>query len=262
MHRPVLVALAATAALALSGSSAAARPAAAAGPSLAVGSIRYELAPAGSSTLVRRVARGGSLLASSRIAGRWTLPRVAADGTLGGLSADRSALVLTRNALASPTRLALLDGKTLRLRRTLSIPGRFSFDALSPDASRLYLIEYVQVVGETRYRVRAYDLLARRLEDGIIADKRSGWTAMEGEPIARAATADGAWVYTLYGSDTRAFVHALNAAQGYAVCVDLPLEPAAVARLRLRLAPGRLALVTRDGSRRAEIDTASLRVVR
>ena len=71
----------------------------------------------------------------------------------------------------------------------------------------------------------------------MIADKRSGWTAMQGELIARATTADGAWVYTLYGSDTRAFVHALNAAQGYAVCVDLPLKPAAVARLRLRSTP-------------------------
>jgi len=255
MTRPVLVVLAVSAALGPF-----ALPAAA-GPSLAAGSARYDAAPAGTSTLVRRVGRAGDLLAAQRIAGRWTLPRVAADGTLGGLSADRSTLVLAHRLPTNPTRFALLDGKTLRLQRTLTIPGRFAFDALSPDATRLYLIQYVTVVGERRYRVRSYDLLSHRLERGVIADKRSGWTAMEGEPIARTTTPDGSWVYTLYGSDTRAFVHALNAAQGYAVCVDLPLQPAAVARLRLRLTPGMLALVGRDGSRRARIDRTSLQLV-
>ena len=95
------------------------------------------------------------MLASSRLPGRWVLPRVAADGSLGGLSADRSTLVLARRTLAAPTRFALVDPQTLRLQRVLTVRGRFAFDALSPDASRLYLIEYVRVVGETRYRVRA-----------------------------------------------------------------------------------------------------------
>src|SRR6478672_9425992 len=75
MTRPVLVVLAVSAAL-----GPLALPAAA-GPSLAAGSVRYEAAPAGTSTLVRRVGRAGDLLAAQRIAGRWTLPRVAADGT-------------------------------------------------------------------------------------------------------------------------------------------------------------------------------------
>src|SRR3954462_14609290 len=131
MPRPVLVVVVLSLVAAATASSAAARPVAGSGPSLAAGSVRYEVAAAGGSTLVRRVARDGSLLAAQRLPGRWTLPRVAADGSRGGRSADRRALVLARPALASPTPLALLDGRTLRLRRTLSIPGRFSFDALA-----------------------------------------------------------------------------------------------------------------------------------
>ena len=225
---------------------------------LHAGTLRFTAARDGGTTLVRA---GGS---RTRLPGSWGFPRVTFDGAVEGLSADRSALVLAQRTDGRGTgsaRFALLDPRTLHLRRTISVPGRFAFDALSPDAARLYLVEYVSVVGELRYRVRSYDVAAGRLERGVIADKRSGWTAMQGEPLTRATSADGTWVYTLYGNDTRPFLHALNAAEGYAVCVDLPLAPAAVEGLRLRLAPGRILLVTRDGRVRAAIDRQALRVL-
>lgn len=241
-----------------------AAPAAAAGPApgeaaaLTAGPVHYRAVASAGGTLVS--ARGASV----RLAGAWGFPRVTFGGAVEGLSADGQSLVLARRthgALASPTRFVVLDPKTLQVRKTVSIPGRFAFDALSPDGSRLYLIEYVSVVGELRYRVRGYDLAAGRLEQGVIADKRSGWTAMQGEPLTRATSADGTWAYTLYGNDTKPFVHALNTAQGYAVCVDLPIAPAAAAGTRLRLDGARLAVVARSGRASAVIDTRSLQVV-
>jgi hypothetical protein len=225
---------------------------------LSAGVDRWTASVTGSQTLVK----AGS--AKRTLAGQWGFPRVAYDGAIGGLSTDGKTLVLVRQThgqLASPSRFALLDAKTLELRRTLSLPGRFAFDALSPDASKLYLIQYVSVVGRLRYRVRSYDVAASRLDRQIIADKRSGWTAMEGLPLSRAMPADGSWAYTLYASDTRTFVHALQTVAGYAICIDVPLDQTQLNGLRLRLDGTRLSLVTRAGGERAAIDTVKLRVL-
>jgi hypothetical protein len=202
---------------------------------------------------------------SQRIPGAWGFPRVTFGGAVEGLSHDGSTLVLaarTQGAVASPSRFALVDPASLRLRRTVSLPGRFAYDALSPDARRLYLVEFVSVVGELRYRVRSYDLASGRLERRVIADKRSGWTTMQGMPFARATSADGSWVYTLYGGGgaAKTFVHALNARAGYAVCIDLP-RVSAVDGMRLRLRGPRLAVVAPGGGEAAAIDTASLDVL-
>ena len=45
---------------------------------------------------------------------------------------------------------------------------------------------------------------------------------MAGYPLARASSPDGEWVYTLYQGPEHAFVHALAAVDGYALCIDLP----------------------------------------
>jgi hypothetical protein len=226
---------------------------------LTVGSEGWTATVKGSATLVK------SASAQRTLAGQWGFPRVAYDGTTAGLSHDGTTLVLvpqTQGQLAAPSRFALLDPRTLESRRTLSIPGRFAFDALSPDGSRLYLIQYVSVVGQLRYRVRSYDVATRKLDPRVIADKRSGWTAMEGQPLARAMPADGSWAYTLYAGETKVFVHALNTVAGYAVCIDLPLAPNDAGRLRLRLDGTRLWLVAGSGAKRLAIDTVNLQVVR
>ena len=61
-----------------------------------------------------------------------------------------------------------------------------------------------------------------RVQPGFIADKRELDEPMAGYPLARASRPDGAWVYTLYQGPEHAFVHALAAAEGYALCIDLP----------------------------------------
>jgi hypothetical protein len=46
---------------------------------------------------------------------------------------------------------------------------------------------------------------------------------MAGTAASRASSPDGAWIFTLYATnDGGAFVHALDAAHGFAHCLDLP----------------------------------------
>jgi hypothetical protein len=239
--------------------------AAAAGPSpgtadaLTVGGTRYAAAASGGSTSLSVPGH------SVKLAGAWGFPMVTFTGQVEGVSHDRRTLVLERplgqeGQIASPSRFALLDARTLRLRKIVSVPGRFSYDALSPDGARLYLIEHVTVLGTLRYRVRLYDIRSGRLARRAIADERSHWTTMEGAPVARATSDDGGWVYTLYGGVATPFVHALNARAGSAVCIDLPAG-ISVDSAVLRLRGSRLIVQGRAGDQRAAVDRRTLRVV-
>ena len=121
----------------------------------------------------------------------------------------------------------------------VTLPGRFAFDAIAPDARRMFLIE--QRPGG-HYLVRDYDLAARR----AACPAPSSTSArpdepMEGRPVARATPAAGPWVYTLYRKAAGPFVHALNT-EGFALCLDLPAAarsgPAAAGEWGLVLGPG------------------------
>ena len=71
---------------------------------------------------------------------------MAYDATPSGLSADGRTLVLISRGepfRRNRTRFALVDTKTLRIRRRFTLKGDFSFDALSPDARTMYLIRYL-----------------------------------------------------------------------------------------------------------------------
>jgi hypothetical protein len=120
----------------------------------------------------------------------------------------------------------------------VALPGRFAFDAIAPDAQRMFLIE--QRPGG-HYLVRDYDLARGELEPGAVVDKAEPDEPMEGQPVARAVPAAGPWVYTLYRQDEGPFVHALNT-EGYALCIDLPAAarsgPAAASEWGLVLARG------------------------
>src|SRR5205085_1339510 len=132
--------------------------------------------------------------------GRWGVPLVA-PGVTGGLSADGGTLVLAPALPAvEGTRFLVLDLYGLRVRRILSLRGSFSFDAVSPDGSRVYFLQYVSARDFDRYAVRVYDLTVGRLLRRIVADKRAWGTTMRGAPVARTTSAGGRWAYTLYES--------------------------------------------------------------
>ena len=162
----------------------------------------------------------GALRGQRTLRGWWELPEPAQDGTIEGVSANGRTLVLTRPEGA---RFAVLDTSLTNAPLAVSLGRRFSYDALSPDGTTLYLIEHLADPRHPgRYQVRAFDLGTRRMEPGFIADKRELDEPMAGYPLARASSPDGAWVYTLYQGPEHAFVHALAAVDRYALCIDLP----------------------------------------
>ena len=140
----------------------------------------------------------------------------------GGLSHDGRTLILQELALVAPTQFVVVDTRTMRERFRFILDGIFSFDALSPDGSMLYLIQRVDARDYSHYVVRAYDLVNRRLLAGRIADRaQKGWV-MHGEPVSRGTSPDGRWIYTLYSNPGGyPFVHALDTVRGVAHCVGI-----------------------------------------
>ena len=187
--------------------------------------VRYVALRAGRDTLVARVEQsGGRVLGTRLLGGRYTIPAVALDGSAAGLSADGRTLVLIRPRTGFPrkeTALAVLGTGRLRLHETITLAGDFSFDALSPDGSLLYLVQYVDPRDPTRYVVRGYDLDRGRLLPDPVVDPKVFGSVMRGYPVTRAVSPDGRWAYTLYDGGGHPFVHALDTAEGTAACIDV-----------------------------------------
>jgi hypothetical protein len=236
----------------------------------ASGDVRYTAARSGGATTVRAIGAEGRVLASTRIAGAFGIPAVTSNGLAGGLSPDGRLLVLveppTYTGLRAQSRFVVLSTAKLARVATVTLPGEFGFDAVSPDRRILYVIQHASSQDLVRYVVRAYDLRARRLLPQAIVDRREPEEIMRGYAVARATSAGGAWVYTLYTKQpgaTAAFVHALNAAGRSAFCVDLPPWSGGedVWQARLELSGRTLSVRNGSGAVVARIDTRSLRLV-
>ena len=237
------------------------------------GKIRYVALAAQRGTTVAVIrTRKGRVLRSATYKGGFGIPAVAFDGSTGGVSSDGSTLVLadTRTGngeypLKKRSSFLVVDTKNLRVRASVALEGHYSFDALSPDGSRLYLIQHVSAANLTRYVVRAYDLQRGRLAPGRIADKsQRGWV-MSGMPLARVTSAGGRWVYTFYGnSGGYPFVHALDTVRGVAHCIGIPWKGSQdnLWKLRLSLRDGgrTLSLHWRSGRRYLAVATGSWRI--
>jgi hypothetical protein len=190
------------------------------------GQSRYVALGAGASTtIVRLDTEGGGVLASNSLRGGFGIP-VTTYATRGeGISADGRTLVVGDVVRAWPhtrSSFVFLDPRSLRVRDRVDLDGDFSFDALSPNARRLYLIQHVDANNTSRYVVRALDTQTMRLLPRRIADStQRGWV-MAGYPLTRVASGDGRWVYTLYDNGKNVpFVHALDTVRGVAHCIGL-----------------------------------------
>ncbi|MGI9110791.1 MAG: hypothetical protein ACR2GT_01075 [Gaiellaceae bacterium] len=226
------------------------------------GALRYVTLPSGNSTAVAAVrVRTGRVERFASVRGTYGIPRVAYDGSTGGVSADGRALVLSSFAGApgprAVTRFAVLSTKRLKRERLLELRGAWSFDALSPDGRLLYAVEYLGTGQNARYRVRAIDLANGRLLAGSIADSREASGEMRGSPMTRATSHDGGWAYTLYARpDGTAFVHALDTRHRKALCIDLPWRKVGNALGNVKMTvQGRSLVLTQRGARLATIDT-------
>jgi hypothetical protein len=234
------------------------------------GRVRYVAVPSGKRTVVEEIKRSdGRVRRFMSLKGSWGVPVVAWDGTTDGLLPSGTTLVLGDTAasgagLRKQSSFALVDVKKMRLLRTVRLTGDFSFDALAPSGRYLYLIEHVSARVLSRYRVRAYDLIAKKLLARVIVDKREWEPTMQGWPVARAVTSDGGWVYTLYGGTEKSFIHALDARDVGAVCIDLPWkkQPGRLFSFRLRLRDdGKLVVRGTHGRTLAVVDPDTYRVL-
>ena len=218
------------------------------------GKFRFVALAAGRTTVVAKVRiRGGRVVQYGYVKGVYGIPQVAYDGSTGGLTRDGRTLVLASiSQTVGPgavSRFALVDTRRLRLRDVIRLRGAFSFDALSPDGRTMYLIEYLSQQ-YPRYRVRAFDLGAKRLLARIIFDFRLGNGPMRGQPVTRATAPAGDWVYTLYTRQGASpFVHALDAVRARTVCIDLPWQGSQqkLWRLRMTVSPDGKRIVLRGG---------------
>jgi DNA-binding beta-propeller fold protein YncE len=226
---------------------------------------RYVTTSRHGTTTVRKFAATAEVR-SRTLGGNFTIPAIALDGSPAGISADDTTLVLIKPRASFPqasTHLLVLDAATLKVMDRITLRGDFSFDAISPDASTLYLIQYLSAQDPTRYAVRAYDVSAGRLVRQPIVDPDEHAGEMRGFPMTRVDSADGRWAYTLYdGGGGEPFVHALDTAEGRAVCVDLDglVGPAEAHRAELATSPdgGQLTVAERGGHPLAVIDTNTL----
>jgi hypothetical protein len=213
----------------------------------------------------------GSVRNWVNVPGSWGLPVVTYTGSgAEGLSTDGKILVLGDVAQSYPrtkSMFLVVNAKTLQTRQTIELKGDFAYDALSPDATKLYLIQHVDQTNTQRYVVRGYDLVAGRLLTGRIADRTQKSWVMQGNPISRARSADGRWVYTLYQNPGGyPFVHALDTIRGVAHCVGLPWTGGqnAVYNMRLSLQGDdrTLAVHWLSGRPWLTVDTKTFRIAR
>jgi hypothetical protein len=184
----------------------------------------YVASPANGRTKVAALdVATGKPLRTTSIDGRWELPLVGSAAVPDGLSGDGGTLALSQSGEGVAGRFAVLRTDFSKPAALVDLRGDFEFDVLSPNGSRLYVIEHLPGPDRSRYRVRVYDLAKRKLDPNAIVDKGNAWEKfMVGYPNTRVTGAGGMWIYTLYRNAEHPFVHALNAQDGYAFCIDLP----------------------------------------
>jgi len=161
-------------------------------------------------TVTRYDARTGESLDT------WTV--AAAKARVAAVSVTGRYAALIAGEKNQTVTVADLDRQTVL--RTVQLQGQWQVDALSRDASRLYLLEY-QPNGS--YRVRL-ETTGRGLVPEPVTDPDEK-EPMTGSPWSSVATPDGRWQLTLFikssENKSEAFIHALSLDTAAAKCIDL-----------------------------------------
>lgn len=161
-----------------------------------------------------------------------------------GFSPNGRWLVLV-GATGPTSSFAIVDTGLLKVATVAEVPGSFSYDAISDDGTSLYLIERITPAAAKAlfasnpsyaYRVRAYDVPAKRLSDTLVVDvKLAAQTTannaetrvdgiMTGIYQSSVPSRDGQWSFSFYYNPDRGpFVHVLHLNSRTAFCIlDLP----------------------------------------
>jgi hypothetical protein len=236
------------------------------GPGVAAsnGKLHYvAISPTSGRTTLVTVGGDGSVWNWPSFRGSFGVPTIGYQ-TPVGLSRDGRRLFLQSLSVGAPTQFLVVDTRSMRAVDRFTLHGAFSFDALSPDGSTLYLTDRVDPSNTSRYVVRAYDLATHTLLPGKIADRTQKRWVMEGEAISRAVSPGGRWIYTLYSNPGGTpFIHALDTVRGVAHCTGIPWASADQGALwNVVLTPhgSRLAVHWRSGKSWFELDRTTWRL--
>src|SRR5215216_3977550 len=167
---------------------------------LASSGYRYVTVGERNVDLLMRIAPDLHVAAERPLPGSYTIPAVAMDRTTAGLSADGKTLVLVQPRSRwgrERTKFLLMSLPGMHIQAAVTLRGDFTFDAMSPDASRLYFMQYLSKDDPTRYQVRAFDTSTGRLVRDAIVDRSEPDEEMRGYPLSRVTSADGRFAYTL-----------------------------------------------------------------
>jgi len=188
------------------------------------GSLHFVTLKTGAATRIAAVEADAKTTVMSRtVAGSYGIAMLTQNGLAGGLFRDGSAFVLQSVGLNPISHFMIVGATDLVPRATITLKGVFGFDALSPDGSKLYLIQHTSTQDIQHYVVRAYDLKARKLLPGRVADKTQRSWVMQGWAVDRVTSSSGRWVYTLYANPGGyPFIHALDTVKGVAHCIGVP----------------------------------------
>ncbi|MEO8745093.1 MAG: hypothetical protein ABI334_09715 [Candidatus Dormiibacterota bacterium] len=166
----------------------------------------------------------GRALHTLKLPGYYQLPPATLSGLPGGLSQNSRWLALESShptsAVPTTTHIVVVDTTYAKALRRIDLNGYFTFDAISNDGQRVYMIEYLSA---GTYHVRMFDLLAGQLDPTVIFDKSDGSSAMAGLRLSGIPSPDGHWLYSVYVREHASpFIHALNLDGPIAFCIDLP----------------------------------------
>lgn len=229
------------------------------------GTLRFvaERASLETTQLVARTVRGGTTTMSRALDGSFGIPMLRNGLPALGMFRDGSRFVLQSTQRAPTTTLQIIRTADLAVDRTIELDGAFSFDALSPDGKKLYLIQYQSADDVERYVVRLYDLAGGALVAGRVADATQKSWVMRGFVATRTESRDGRWVYTLYANPAGfPFVHALDTVNGTARCVGFAWkgQQAPLMGYRLAVKGGKLLVQRPGGSVYRSIDRTTYSV--
>ncbi|MGI8916800.1 MAG: hypothetical protein ACR2JY_24010 [Chloroflexota bacterium] len=182
---------------------------------------------AGNTAVTLYAARDGSPVRAFWVPGRYSE---------GAVSHDSRRLLLVAPPLAADAKpvseLALVDLTSGAVLLYTTLAGRYRADTVDPANNGLYLIAAHPERQHNAYEVTRYDAISKVVS--TVADKRSAQTIMSGYKVNQVWSKTGEWLYSLYlspGADG-AFIHALNVAARFAVCIDLPGGNASEAQLQ------------------------------
>lgn len=166
----------------------------------------------------------GATRRTLKLPGDYELPPATLSGLPGGVSQDGRWLALqssgSSSAVPPASHLVLVDTTYAEPPRRIDLDGIFSFDAISNDGQRMYLIEHAS---SATYRVRMYAVAVGQLDPNVVFDKSDGSEAMTGLRLSGIPSPDGHWLYSIYVREGASpFVHALSLDGPLAFCLDLP----------------------------------------